>query len=155
MAVLVTTAAIALVVGATGGAVAAWKIRDNKADRDELILKAESAAAVADALVAGSDLVAAAGQGTEAALGTALAPATTEAMTRKAIAESDVAGIAVHGALSEAPRPENYALAAYALCLQAAQAKGEGSTAFGCTARGTTLDDILLSETHTCDNGEK
>jgi hypothetical protein len=67
----------------------------------------------------------------------------TDADTRQAIATMPAVNIAVEAAVQPQATPETYALAAYALCLSAAQGKAEGSSAFGCVARGQTLDGLL------------
>ncbi len=67
----------------------------------------------------------------------------TDADTRQAIATMPAVNIAVEAAVRPQAAPGTVALAAYALCLSAAQGKGEGSSAFGCVARGQTLDGLL------------
>lgn len=69
----------------------------------------------------------------------------TDAESRRAIAESDAGMLAVQAAVTPGATRQTIALAAYALCIQGAQGKGEGSAAFGCTKRGEALDAALLA----------
>jgi len=67
----------------------------------------------------------------------------TEAETRQAVATMPAVNIAVEAAVDPEADAATRALAAYALCLAAAQGKTEGSAAFGCQARGVSLDKAL------------
>lgn len=69
----------------------------------------------------------------------------TDAESRRAIAESDAGMLAVQAAIDPDATRSTIALAAYALCIQGAQGKGEGSAAFGCPKRGEALDAALLA----------
>lgn len=69
----------------------------------------------------------------------------TETELKRAIAESDAGMLAVQAAVTPGATRQTIALAAYALCIQGAQGKGEGSAAFGCTKRGEALDTALLA----------
>lgn len=85
--------------------------------------------------------------GTVAAVAEPIAAATredvTDAETRQAVATMPAVNLAVEAAVKPGSQPVTYALAAYALCLSAAQGKNEGSAAFGCQARGTALDAAM------------
>lgn len=76
----------------------------------------------------------------------AMKPDATDAEARLAVASMPAVNIAVEAATKPDASNRTMALAAYALCLSAAQGKTEGSAAFGCQDRGRILDASLSPE---------
>lgn len=74
----------------------------------------------------------------------AVRPEATDAEARLTVASMPAVNIAVEAAIQPDAAARTIALAAYALCLTAAQGKTEGSSAFGCQDRGKVLDALLV-----------
>lgn len=109
--------------------------------------RAEAAAmAPAEAVTASAGVVEATGEATVGGIEAATAEATTDADTRQAIATSEPAPIAVAAAVDVLSPRSVGALAGYLGCIAGSQGKGEGSAAYGCTQRGTALDEALAAE---------
>lgn len=94
---------------------------------------APSVAGTADVVAATADTVSA-----------AVEPETIEARVRLAVAEAPAVNLAVAAAVEPGADPRVVALAAYLGCLAASQAQAQGAAAYGCQARGETLDAALL-----------
>lgn len=137
---MITAIVISAILGIAGGGIAVDQLHrrgDRRAQRrDEL--KAD-----VDIVQAQSAAVQAASNGPGDAVEAAQGPALADAQTRQAVATGPAAEIAVRAAVQPNATRSTIALAGYAICAQAAQAKSEGSAAFGCTARGESLDAAL------------
>ena len=132
---MLTFIAIAAAIGlgaGIGGTVLVQSLGGDRTNKHDV----EVEEARTDAVVGSSEAVV---EGVEAATAVPL----TEAETRLAVVETSSRVILAQAIVETGDLAAIVAAFGYDACIAGSQGKDEGSAAYGCTARGTTLDSVV------------